>query len=317
MEYQKIANLLDSEASNQPSKFRTKKWVEMNDDLRKEYSPNKQIGLKTAMLRSSLCDYSDAYILVKGSITVNDTAGAGAAANNTNKKVIFKNCAPFTNCISKINNTQIDNAEYIDIVMPMYNLIEYSDNYSKTSGSLWQYCKEIPAVDNDGDIVDFNGANATDSFNFKIKITGQTAADNNNGNIDGRVDVEIMVSLKYLSNFWRTLEMPLINCEVELILNWSANCVIIYTNVNNQVPTFTITETNLYVPVVTLSTQDNAKLLPQLKSGFKRTISWNKYIPKLELLPQNPNLVEPSFQGVNRLFVLAFENDAQRTSNTR
>ena len=138
------------------------------------------------MLRSSLCDYSDAYILVKGNITVNNTA---AAANNTNKKVIFKNCAPFTNCISKINNTQIDNAEYIDIVMPMYNLIEYSDNYSKTSGSLWQYCKEIPAVNNDGDIVDFNRANATDSFNFKTKITGQT---NNNGRID---DVETMIPL--------------------------------------------------------------------------------------------------------------------------
>ena len=89
------------------------------------------------MLRSSLCDYSDAYILVKGYISVNNTAADGAAANNTNKKVIFKNCAPFTNCISKINNEQIDNAEYIDIVMPMYILIEYSDNYSKTFGSLW------------------------------------------------------------------------------------------------------------------------------------------------------------------------------------
>ena len=104
----------------------------------------------------------------------------GAASKNTNKKVIFKNCAPFTNWISKINNIQIDNAEYFDIVMPMYNLIEYSDNYSKTSGSLWQYCKEIPAVNDDGDIVDFNGANATDSFNFKTKITGQTAANSNN-----------------------------------------------------------------------------------------------------------------------------------------
>ena len=226
----------------------------------------------------------------RGNMTVNNTADNGAAANNTNKKVIFKNCAPFTNCISKINNEQIDNAEYIDIVMPMYNLIEYSDNYSKTSGSLWQYCKEIPAVNNAGNIVDFNGANATDSFNFKTKITGQTAANNNNGNIAGRVDVEIMVPLKYLSNFWRTLEMPLINCEVELILNWSANCVIIYTNVNNQVPTFTITETNLYVPVVILSTQDNAKLLPQLKSEFKRTINWNKYFIKLKLLRRNPNL---------------------------
>ena len=138
----------------------------------------------------------------------------------------------------------------------MYNLIEYSDNYSKTSGSLWQYCKEIPAINNAGNIVDFNGANATNSFNFKTKITGKT------GN-DGRIDhVEIMVLLKYLSNFWRTLEMPLINCEVELILTWSAECVIIYTDIDNQVPTFTITERNLHVPVVTLSTQDNAKLLP-------------------------------------------------------
>ena len=147
--------------------------------------------------------------------------------------------------------------------MLICNLIEYSDTYSKTSGSLWQYCKEIPALNSAGNIVDFNGANATDSFNFKTKITGQTAADNDNGNVAGRVDVEIMVPLKYLSNFWRTLEMPLINCEVELILDWSANSVTIYTNIDDQIPTFTVTETNLYVPVVTLSTQDNAKLLPQ------------------------------------------------------
>ena len=172
MKYQKIANLLDNEI-NQPSKFRTRNWVEMNDDIRGASSPNKQIRFKTAMLRSSLCTYSDAYILVKGNISVNNNAGAGVAANNTNKKVIFKNCAPFTNCISKINNTQIDNAEYIDIVMPMYNLTEYSDNYSKTPGSLWQYCKEIPAVNDNGDIVIFNGANATDSFNFKAKIAGR------------------------------------------------------------------------------------------------------------------------------------------------
>ena len=129
-----------------------------------------------------------------------------------------------------------------------------------------------------------------------------------------------MVQLKYLSNFCRTLEMPLINCEVGLILGWAVNCVIIYRNVASQVLTFSITKTNLYVPVVTLSTQDNAKLLPQLKSGFKRTISWNKYLEKPELLARNRNinnLVEPSFQGINRLFVLAFENDDQRISNKR
>ena len=114
MEYQKIANLLDS-ASNKPSKFRKRNWIEINNDIRGAYSPNKQIRSKRTMLRSSLCDYSDAYILVKGNISLNNTAAA--AANNTSKKVIFKNCAPFTNCISQISNTQIDNAEYIDIVM--------------------------------------------------------------------------------------------------------------------------------------------------------------------------------------------------------
>ena len=311
MEYQKIGNLID-DTSNQPSKFRTKNRVEINDESRGAYNVNSHIKFKTTMLKSSLCDYSDAYIIVKGTITVNDTANAGAAANNTNKKVIFKNCAPFTNCISEINNTQADNAKDIDIVMPMYNLIEYSDNYAKTSGSLWQYCLDKPALNN-GAIVDFEDGHLSDSFNFKAKITGKT------GN-DGTKDVEIMVPLKYLSNFWRTLEMSLINCEINLILRWSSNCVIVSTNNANQGATFTITNTRLQVPVVTLSTQENTKLLQQLKSGFKRVINWNKYLSKPELLARNPNLnhlVEPSFQGVNRLFVLAFENDAKRTSARR
>ena len=187
MEYQKIVNLLKDE-SNKSSKFRTRNWVEINDEARGTCSPNKQIKFKTAMLRSSLCDYSDAFILVKGNITANNTAVDGPAANNTNKKEIFKNFAPFTNCISKINNKQIDSAEYIDIVMLMYNLIEYNDNYSNTSGSLWQYCKDIPAVNNEGNIVDFNGANASDSFNFKAKVAGQT-------NDDSRINVKIIVPL--------------------------------------------------------------------------------------------------------------------------
>ena len=212
MEYQKIANLIDDNTPNQPSKFRIRHWIEINDESRGAYKVNSQIKFKTTMLKSSLCDHSDAYFLVKGTITV----------NNTNKKVMFKNCAPFTNCISEINNTQIDNAKDIDIVMPMYNLIEYSDNYAKTTGSLWQYCKDIPARNANGDIAIFAEYNITDSFKFKAKITGQT------GN-DGTKDVEIMVPLKYLSNFWRTLEMPLINCEVNLILTWSSSCVLIST----------------------------------------------------------------------------------------
>ena len=192
----------------------------------------------------------------------------------------------------------------------MYNLIENSDNYSKTSGSSWQYCKDIPAVNSNGEIVNFPVNNLTDSFNFKVKMTGQT-------DDDGTKNVEIMVPLKYLSNFWRTLEKPLIRCEINLILTWSANCVIVFTNVTNQNAIFEITIIKLYVPVVTLLTEDNAKLLQRLKSGFNRTITWNKYLSKPELLPRNRNLnhlVEPSFKGVNRFFILAYKNDAQRTS---
>ena len=125
------------DASNQPSKFRTKNWVEINEESRGTYNVSSQIKFKTTMLQSSLCDYSDAYIRVKGTIAVNNSAAADANANNTNNKVVFKNCAAFTNCISEINNTQVNKAKDSDTVMPMYNLIEYSENYSKTSGSLW------------------------------------------------------------------------------------------------------------------------------------------------------------------------------------
>ena len=149
---------------------------------------------------------------VKGRITITGAGDDATArqADEREKGVTFKNCAPFTKCISRINNTDIDNAQDIDIVMPMYNLIEYSDNSSTTSGSLWQYYK---------DDSNHNLANSK-SFKYKVKIMGKTPQDGNTK------DVEILVPLKYLSNFWRTLEMSLINCEVELILTWSKNCVI-------------------------------------------------------------------------------------------
>ena len=128
--------MLDN-TSNQPSKCRTKNWVEINDESRGSYNTNSQINFKfkTTMLKPSSCDYNDTYILVKGTITVQNTAAADANANNANKVVIFKSCATFINCISEINNTQIDNAKDIDIVIPTYNLVEYSDNYSKTFAS--------------------------------------------------------------------------------------------------------------------------------------------------------------------------------------
>ena len=301
MKYQKIAILLDNKASNQPSRFRTKNWVEINDESRGTYTGS-DIKFKTAMLRSNLCDYADAYTLVKRTITITGEGNDDAAKQlgEKNKGVTFKNCAPFTKCIGKINNIDINTAQDIVNVMPMYNLIEYSDNYSKTSGSLWQYYKDDP---ND---------NLTDSESFKskVKITGKTP---NNGNTK---DVEIIVPLKYLSNFWRTLEIPLINCEVNLILTWSRDCVI--TN-STGAGKFKITETKLYVPVVALSTQVNAKLLQQLKFGFKRTINWNKHESNIKTFAQNRylnHLINPSFQGVNRLFVLSFENENDRTSHS-
>ena len=142
MEYQKIANLLNKE-SNQPSKSRTRNWVEINDESRGTYTSN-DIKFETTMLRSNLCDYADAYILANGRITITGAGDDGAArrADERDKGVPFKNCAPFTKFISRINNTDIDTARDIDNVMPMYNLIEYSDNYSKTSRSLWQYYKD-------------------------------------------------------------------------------------------------------------------------------------------------------------------------------
>ena len=174
--------------------------------------------------------------------------------------------------------------------MPLYNLIEYSDNYSKTFGSLWQYYKDDP---ND------NIENSA-SFKSKVKITGKTPDDGNTK------DVEIIVPLKYLSTFWRTLEMLLVNCEVNFILTWSKDCVI--TNSEGE-GKFAIIETKLYVPVVTLSTQDNAKLLQQLKSDLKRTINWDKYEFEPKTFARNRylnHLINPSFQGVNNTFCIIF-----------
>ena len=158
MEYQKIVNLLDN-ASNQPSIFRTRNWVEINDESRGTYASN-GIKFKTTILRSNLCDYADANILINGRITITGDGADGVEkrADERDKGVIFKNCAPFVKCISRINNTGIDNTKDIDIVIPMYNLIEYSDNYSKTFGSLWQHYKDDPNDD------------IEDSESFKSKI---------------------------------------------------------------------------------------------------------------------------------------------------
>ena len=295
MEYQKITNLLGTTLDEIP-RFITKKWVEVHDQsgsAEDRYKPSKQIRFKTSMLRSDLCDFSDAFIVMKGEISV----ARGSNKSRKNKSLTFTNNGPFISCISKINNMLIDNAEDLDVVMPMYNFLDNSKNYSKTTGSLWNYYRdELTDDTNDNNNPNKNAIN-TESFKYKTGITGSTynvdAIINNdagnqvdNPNYDasksGKKEVEIAIPLEYLSNFWRTLNIPLINCKVPLILTWSENLekrVIINTwrDASLTNATFKITDTKLYVSVVTLSTENDKTLLEQLKTGFKRTIEWNKY----------------------------------------
>ena len=222
------------------------------------------------MLRSHLRDFSDGYIVVKGTISVTDPYNA-----NRNKSVSFKNNSPFIKFISKINGVQTDNAEDLDVVIPMYNLLEYSKNYRKTTGSLRKYYKDEPS--------DPLSANS-ESFKYKTSITGSTY---NVSDVEAGYDTnkvcknvtEVVTPLKHLSNFWRTLNIPLINCEIELILTRSKNCVLADMTAANNPPIgleFQMTDTTLYGPVVTLSKENDKKNLEQLISGFKRTVKWNK-----------------------------------------
>ena len=229
--------------SEQLSKFVTREYVRVNS-LSNTYNENKSIRFKTPMLMSNLCDYSDAYILFKGKITVT-APGANNGVNNIrdkrNRPVILKNNAPFVSCITRINGELIEDADDLDIVMPMYDLSEYSKNYRKTIGSIEK--------------------------NY------------------GTQEIELAIPLKYLGNFWRALNIPLISCEVFLELKWNKNCVITSLEqrqvdagppvVRDNAPTgatLSITDCKLYIPVVTLSKDDEIKLLTNLKSGFKSQI---------------------------------------------
>ena len=218
------------------------------------------------MLRSDLCDFSDAYIAVEGTITLE----GDNEANKRNKNFAFRNSVPFINCISKINGVKIDNAEDLDIVMPMYNLLEYIKKYKKTTGTLWNYYR-----DETGNPISFN----SESFKYKTSIVGKTPQNN-----DSLTNAKVVIPLKVV--IWRVLNIPLINCKVQMILTWSKNCVLADMTVNATAnpaivapsgATFKITDTKLYVPVVTLSKENDIKPLEQLKTGFKKTIKWNKY----------------------------------------
>ena len=212
MEFQTIANFLATTPDDKDwPRFVTKKWIEIYDQSEKNYSVNKEIRIKTAMLRSDLCDFSDAYIVVKGDITVTNPNNA-----KRNKAVAFKNNAPFINCISKINGIKIDNAEDLDVVMPMYNLLEYSKNYRKTTGSLWNYYRDEPSNPLSSN---------SESFKYKASILGKTPRNN-----DSLTNAKVVIPLKHLSSFWKRLDILLVNCEVELI--WSKNYVLADMAVN-------------------------------------------------------------------------------------
>ena len=271
------------------------------------------------MLRSDLCDYSDAYVWVKGKITVtnpNDNA-------NFNKELTLKNNAPFISCISKINGELVENAEDLDIVIPMYNLLEYCKNYEKTSGSLFNYYRDEPSETTIGagnNAINISIRNSK-SFDDKTEIIGILDAGE-----DEKEDVTIAIPLKSLGNFWSSLDIQLINCEITLILSWYKECVLVgrafrgppAAAINSPTSAkFEITDCKLYVPVVTLSGENDNKLLEQLKSGFRRSIKWNKFVSQMSNQNKNNDLnylIDPTFSNVNRLFILSFENEDDRTS---
>ena len=264
METQNIVDLLN-DSNNESPKFATRKWYIINDQNNGQCGRGNEndstIKVETKVIKPNLCDYSDAYILVTGDTKVADVAA------NTN--VAFKNCALFTRCITHINDEHVETAENLDIIMPMYNLIEYSDNYADSSGSLYQFKRDESPINDAENPLNVASDNST-SFKYKASLLGKaTDADGNDRSIK---NTKIVVPLKYLSNFSRSLEMSLINCKIHLELNWNNNCVMYGTdtyaggdNANNRETTFQITSTKLYVPIVTLSTKDNINLTKHLQ----------------------------------------------------
>ena len=250
-----------------------------------------------------MCDYVEAYILVDGTTRVANNV-------NNNTRLALKNCAPFTKCNSEINDEHVDTAENLDIVMPMYNLIEYSDNYQDSSATLYQYKRDEPPDNIDNNLA----TNTSSSFKYKVDLLDNPDIVNN----VARRNLIIVVPLKYISNFFRSPEMPLINCKIKLNLTWKKECVLSTDNdaaaatdadaANN--PVFIINDTKLYVPVVTLSKEDNKDFIDQQNKGFQRSIYWNEY--KTKELTENADAnvfqysnLDSSFQGINILFVMA------------
>ena len=296
MENQKIINLIDK-IDTDLKHFATKKWYIINDENNTNYGVNKDTGADnpdtirydTRILKPNLCDYAEAYILIDGTIR--------AAAADANTRLALKNCVPFTKCDLEINDEHVDTAENLDIAMPMYNLIEYSDNYQDSSATLYQYKRDEPTED---DAVANLTADNSSSFKYKVSLLGDPVLD---GNITERT-VKVVVPLKYLSNFFISLEIPLINCKIKLNLTWKKECVL---STDAGAAVFIINDTK----IVTLSKEDNKDFIEQQNKGFQRSIYWNKY--KIKEIKENADAnmfkyinLDPSFQSVNRLFVMAY-----------
>ena len=289
MENQKIINLLDK-IDTDSKHFATKKWYIINDENNTNYGVDKNTGANnpdtikydTRVLKPNLCDYAEVYILVDGAIRAN--------AANGNTRLALKNCAPFTKCNLEINDQHVDTAENLDILMPMYNLIEYSDNYQDSSATLYQYKRDEPPEANT--INDLTVDNSS-SFKYKVSLLG-------NPNVDdgiAKTSVKVIVPSKYLSNFFRSSEMPLINCKIELNLTWKKKCVL---STDSGDAGFIINDTKMYVPVVTLSKEDNKDFIEQRNKGFQRSIYWNEYKTKGETKDADVNnfkyiSLDPSF----------------------
>ena len=310
MENQKIISLLDKIDTNSKH-FATKKWHIINDENNTNYGVNKDTGADnpdtikydTRVLKPNFCDYVEAYILIDGTIR--------AAAADANTRLALKNCAPFTKYNLEINDEHVDTAENLDITMPMHNLIEYSDNYQDSSAALYQYKRDEPPEDDA--VADLTADNSS-SLRYKISLLGNSVVANN----IARINVKVVVPLKYLSNFFRSLEMPLINCKIKLNLTCKKECVL-STDDGNAV--FIINESKMYVPVVTLSKEDNKDFIAQQNKGFQRSIYWNEYKTKEINEDADANVfkyinLDLSFQGVNRLFVMAYNRaNGQPTRN--
>ena len=311
METQKIVNLLN-DSNNESSRFATRKFYIITDQNNGQYGIGSEddstIKFNTEVIKPNPCDYSDAYILVTGDIKF-----AGIAADTN---VAFKNCAPFTRCVTHVNDGHVETAQNLDIIMLMYNLVEYSGNYADFPGTLYQFKRDESPVNDAGDYVALDN-----STPFKYKASLLVKATDADGNDRSLKNAKIVLPLKYVSNFFSSLEMPLINCKNHLQLNYSNNNCVMYgadtyvggDNANNRETTFKITSTKLYVQVVTLSTKDNVNLKKQLNEGVKRSVYWNEYKSKTETEEADANnltrfSLDASFQGLNRLFVLCYNN---------